>query len=113
MGEDMKLLETLHRLRLEHHMTQQDVASYLNISRTTYANYEQGRREPDTYTLIHIAHFYHVSVDYLVGNIKDDLSQKPHNYQEVYEAMSRLPDEELELVKQYIMVLCEKQESKK
>lgn len=113
MGEDMKLSETLRRLRLDHHMTQQDVASYLSISRTTYANYEQGRREPDTYTIIHIAHFYHVSIDYLVGNTQYYLPITSHDHQDVYEAMSQLPDEELELVKQYIMVLCEKQESKK
>lgn len=38
---------------------------------TTYVNYEKGLREPNSEVLIKIAKYYHVTVDYLVGNVSD------------------------------------------
>lgn len=35
----------------------------------TYRRYETGEREPDASTLVRMADFYHVSIDYLVGRI--------------------------------------------
>ena len=48
-------------------MSQDEVSLQLDISRSTYANWEQGRREPDIAGLIMLAKFFMVSVDYLVG----------------------------------------------
>ena len=63
----MDFAEKLKRIRLKMNLTQKDVAEILGITRTAYANYEQGLREPDLLTLWKIADFFDVSVDYLLG----------------------------------------------
>ncbi|MCU7679061.1 helix-turn-helix domain-containing protein [Bacillus thuringiensis] len=57
----------LHTLRKERKLRQEDMAKQLGIARTTYAMYEQGNREPDYNTLIKLAAFFEVSIDYLLG----------------------------------------------
>lgn len=64
----MKLLsERLKELRGDRGLSQPQVADSLDISRSTYANWEQGRREPDVNSLISLANFFDVTVGYLVG----------------------------------------------
>lgn len=48
-------------------MKQKDVYKALGIPNNTYSNYENGKREPDLKTLVCIADFLDVSVDYLLG----------------------------------------------
>ena len=57
----------LKELRLSSGKTQQSVADYLNISRASYTNIENGKRDPDTQTLIKLAELFSVSIDCLVG----------------------------------------------
>ena len=52
---------------LEKGLTQQQLADLLNINSVTYLRYEKGQREPSIDTLIEIAAFYGVSIDFLVG----------------------------------------------
>lgn len=58
----------LRALRRGVHMTQEDVANYLNLHRTTYTKYETDKANPDQTCLIQLAQLFHVSVDFLVGN---------------------------------------------
>ncbi len=58
----LKLLE----LRQERNLTQKELCAKLNISRTNYSYFENGRRVPDVDTLLLIAEFYGVSLDELV-----------------------------------------------
>lgn len=59
--------QKLKILRKEKKVTQSELADILGIARTTYANYEQGTREPDNTTLNKLADFFEVSTDYLLG----------------------------------------------
>lgn len=43
------------------------VAEDIGITQRTYSNYESGRRQPDPETLLKIADYFNVSVDYLLG----------------------------------------------
>lgn len=63
------LAQRLKELRKEHNLTQQEVADKINISRPAYSQYEIGKKEPRLYTLIAIADFYKISVDYLLGRL--------------------------------------------
>ena len=47
---------------------QQDVANELGVSRSTYANYESGRRAPDLSILMNLADIYGISLDELTGH---------------------------------------------
>ena len=47
---------------------QQDVANALGVSRSTYANYESGRRAPDLSILMNLGDIYGISLDELTGH---------------------------------------------
>lgn len=73
------IAKRLTELRHDKGLTQQEVAVGIGVSRTTYAHYEIGRREPDIGTLTTIAKFFEVSTDYLLG--LTDL-RKPYTLEE-------------------------------
>lgn len=59
--------EKLKQARTEKGISQQEAAKSLQMSRTCYANYEQGTREPSFDALKRICDFYDLSADYLIG----------------------------------------------
>ena len=61
------LKNQLIKLRKEINQTQEQVSLSLNLAPTTYKNYEYGACEPSIETLIKLADYYNVSLDYLVG----------------------------------------------
>ena len=69
----------LKELRLEHKLTQKELAEKLGLSASCYAGYEQGYREPDLNTLTKICLLLHVSADYLLG-LEDDAGGKLYGY---------------------------------
>lgn len=54
-------------LREDHDLTQTDVANYLQTSQQHYSLIELGKVDIKSRTLIKLAKFYGVSVDYLLG----------------------------------------------
>jgi len=63
----MDLKDRLRILREEIGLTQKELAEKMNIAKTTYNNYETGKREPDKETLKRFAAFFDCSIDYLLG----------------------------------------------
>ncbi len=64
-------------LRIDHDLTQQQIADLLHIQREVYRRYEKGTRTIPVEYLIQLADFYHTSLDYLVGRSdKKNLSQR-------------------------------------
>jgi len=61
------LAERLKLLRQERRFYQRELAEYLGISIRTYQFYESGHNEPNVKSLIALADFYGVTIDYLVG----------------------------------------------
>lgn len=64
--------ERIENLRIDHDMTQQQIADLLECKREVYRRYEKGIREIPLWALIKLAKYYNCSVDYLLGisNIK-------------------------------------------
>ena len=60
-------MNRMKSLREKKGLTMKDVANCVGLPYTTYVNYEKGAREPSSETLIKIAKFFDVSVDYLIG----------------------------------------------
>ena len=60
-------MNKLRELRLANNMSMKQAAAALGLPYTTYVNYEKGEREPNSETLIMIANYYNVSIDYLIG----------------------------------------------
>jgi len=57
----------LRDLREDRDLTQQELATMLNVSQTTYSRYESGALDIPSTSLIKLAEFYKTSIDYLVG----------------------------------------------
>ena len=68
MSTENNLSSRLKELRKQKNLTQNALGEALDLSRELLSNYEQGRREPDFATLIQLANFFGVSVDYLIGH---------------------------------------------
>ena len=56
----------LEDLRIDHDLTQQNVADLLGCKREVYRRYEKGTRTIPVDFLIMLADYYHVSVDYIL-----------------------------------------------
>lgn len=54
-------------MRIDHDLTQQDVADILGCQREVYRRYEKGTRTIPVDFLIKLSGYYGVSVDYLLG----------------------------------------------
>lgn len=65
-------MENLKKLRKAHHLSQKQLAGYLNLSQQSIWKYENGIAEPDFQTLKGFSKLFHTSVDYLIGNIDDE-----------------------------------------
>ena len=63
-------------LREDLDLRQIDVANATGIDQKTLSNYETGKTNPDSYSIIKLADFFKVSTDYLLGiseiNIKSN-----------------------------------------
>lgn len=66
-GITLRYYPRLRDLREDHDLTQTQLVEQLGIHKTTYVNYEQGKREPPFELMIRLAEFYHVSLDYIAG----------------------------------------------
>lgn len=76
--------ERIKQLREEHGLTQQKAAEIFKVSKSSYVKYERNEREPHISTLVMMANYFNVTLDYLsgisdernrvlyeIGNIKD------------------------------------------
>lgn len=65
--------EKLKQLRKQQKLTQEELAKILDVARTTYSSYEQGRRMPDPEIQKRIAEYFNVSLDFLHGREENEL----------------------------------------
>lgn len=76
-----KVSERLKHLRIDNDKSREELASYLGITVRSYARYETGERLPDVDSLIKLAIFYQVTLDYLMG--RDDIEMPVFDRSEV------------------------------
>ena len=72
----MAYYRRLRDLREDHDLTQNELVEKLNMHKTTYTNYEQGKRDLPLSLALELAQFYNVSIDYLVG-LTDEMKPYP------------------------------------
>lgn len=63
--------DRLKELREEKGLTQEQLSSILKISRQQLSTYETGKFEPNFETLVNIANYFNVSLDYLLERTKE------------------------------------------
>ncbi len=77
--------ERLRKLRIQNNISQKELAESLHLSKGVISSYESGKSLPNCQTLILIAHFFNVSIDYITGvtniysafPIDNELAQDP------------------------------------
>jgi len=57
----------LRNLREDHDLSQQQIATYLNMKQPQYSRYERGLRDIPTDVLIRLARLYGTTTDYILG----------------------------------------------
>lgn len=62
-----KFAENFKMLRHEKGIGQVELAKFLGVSNGIISLWENGLREPNMFSLINIAKFFDVSIDFLVG----------------------------------------------
>ena len=68
----MEYGKILSKLRLERGYTQEQVASVLNIDRTTYNHYEVQENIIPIKHLISLVNYFNISIDYLFGFVENE-----------------------------------------
>lgn len=63
----MKYYERIREIREDHSITQQKIADLLHIGQRTYADYESGKTRIPVDSLLILAKYYDVSMDYIPG----------------------------------------------
>ncbi|MBQ8598662.1 MAG: helix-turn-helix transcriptional regulator [Oscillospiraceae bacterium] len=63
----MDFASRFSELRADNDVKQKDLAQLLNVSVSAVSHYEKGLNTPDLGSLILLADFFHVSLDYLAG----------------------------------------------
>lgn len=66
----------LKSIRIQHNLTQKEVAEKIKTNRVNYNRYELEKGEPDINTLIKLADLYHVTLDELVGREQKNIIDK-------------------------------------
>ena len=59
--------QRISELRKERNLTQQDVANLLHCQREVYRRHEKGIRDIPISSILLLAKYYNVSVDYILG----------------------------------------------
>ena len=63
----MNYSERIRALREDHDKTQSEIAQLLKVGQRTYCDYELGKTRIPVDSLIVLAKFYNVSMDYICG----------------------------------------------
>lgn len=102
----------LKELRENEKLTQYSFAKNVGLNAMTYSNYENHKREPTIDTLIRIADYYGVSLDYLCNHITENhkiMSYLTPNQRQILEKTALLNDLNTERALSYINGLLDSQ----
>ncbi|MBQ4556654.1 MAG: helix-turn-helix transcriptional regulator [Clostridia bacterium] len=84
-------------LREDMDLRQIDVALATGIDQKTLSNYETGKTNPDSYSIIKLAEFFKVTTDYLLGYSNSNLSSN----KDVIEKLDKI-EKEIDEIKRFL-----------
>ncbi len=96
-------MEKLKILRKERKLSLKELGKDLGLAESTISLYETGRRQPDYATLLNIANYFNVSVDYLLNRVADNEKEKTppgltDGEQMLIELFRQIPKDQQDLV---------------
>lgn len=117
----MKFSRRLKKLRMKKHLSQDKLSKKFKISPSTLSQYENEKRIPDLETILKIADYFEVSLDYLVGRTihnsydqrsKDIFDILGNEIIELLHDLNDLADKERELLKNQLELIKFKRNKK-
>ena len=90
----MEFKYRLRNLRFEKNLTGEQLANAIGVKKTTISTWENGKAFPEIGTLIKLANYFDVSIDYILGRNNATSNDKT--------ILDNLSDEQLEKAKSYI-----------
>ena len=110
--------ERLRDLRVERHMTQDDIAKIFGIDRSTVSQWEDDQNRPRFDTLIELSRLYNVTLDYLMCQENEDanfllnevlvvMERRAYTVSEIASMIKELSDVSKETVMKVLLVLQE------
>ena len=82
----------IKQLRELRNINQKDFAKKINISNVVLSRYESDERKPDYDTLQHIADFFEVSTDYLLGRTESPTFTPQDKDEAAFQAFANDPE---------------------
>lgn len=106
----MRESDYLKNLRLKKEITQEELAGYIGIKRTTYAAYEQGRSRAPIEILVKLAFFYGINLEKMYYEMgKYTLDAKEQEMEEkLLDYYQQSNQKNKEMVKEYIAYVSKK-----
>lgn len=92
-NHDMELAKRIRQIRIDNHLTQDQVAKALNATPGYICNVESGRTAMSLRMLVYFAKLTGESLDSLVGSIEKDYAPTALDH-EILEFMAKLTDDE-------------------
>lgn len=83
-------MNRIRTLREDLDLRQIDVANATGIDQKTLSNYETEKTNPDSYAIIRLAKFFHVSTDFLLGVTDYNFFDKEGILREICAVQARL-----------------------
>ena len=89
-------MNRIRDLREDMDLRQIDVSSATGIDQKTLSNYETGKTNPDSFSIIKLADFFNVSCDYLLGRTdeaKSDYNDLINRIEKIQNELDKLKRE--------------------
>lgn len=83
-------MNRIRELREDRDLRQIDVANATGIDQKTLSNYETGKTNPDSFSIIKLAEYFNVTTDYLLGASDYNFSGAEKLINEISEIQSKL-----------------------
>jgi len=100
----------IKELRKQNKKTQEEIAKIIGITSVGYSHYESERSEPNIETLIKLADYYDVSLDYLVGRrYANDLGYLTKDQKEFFKLFLQLDEFKQSKVAGYVSGMLERE----
>jgi len=93
----------IKKFRIVNNLTQQQVATTINISLSVYSRYERGERTCPIDVLVKLSKLYRISIEELIGvetSLSNELTLQQRNFLEIFNnADSRAQQDAINLLK--------------
>lgn len=83
-------LSRISELRKNKNLKQEEIAKIIGVARTTYSMYEHGNRQMDYETIIKLADYYKVSLDYIFERTNNPIHLESYTDEEIEFMMKAL-----------------------